>query len=140
MVSHVKFGRPLFALLLSGISLLSACGGGSGSVNPTGAPLSGNWQFTFTPNQSFLGGLQGGFLLQNKSSVNGAAVYAISLPATNTLCNSGSAPITGTISGQNVNLTATAAGQTFTLTGTLSSDGTTITGTYNSTDGPTVGG
>ena len=141
MVSHVKFGRPLFALLLTGISLFSACGGGSSSVNPNGAaPLSGNWQFTFTPNQSFLGGLQGGFLLQNKGSVNGAAVYAISFSATNTLCNSGSAPITGTVSGQNVTLTAAAAGQTFTLTGTLSSDGTTMTGTYTSTDGPTVGG
>src|SRR5262249_46793545 len=142
MVSHVKFGRPVLAFLLSGISLLTACGGGGGSVNPTGAPLSGNWQFTFTPNQSFLGGLQGGFLLQNKGAVNGAAVYAISVTSagTPTLCNSGSASISGTISGQNVTLTAAAAGQDFTLTGTLSSDGTTMTGTYTSTDGPMVGG
>src|SRR5690349_2519163 len=116
MVSHVKFGRPVFALLLSGISLLSACGGGSASVNRNAAPLSGNWQFTFTPNRSFLGGLQGGFLLQNKGSVNGAAVYSVSLPngGVPTLCNSGSAQITGTVSGQNVTLTAVAAGQTFT--------------------------
>lgn len=141
----MKFGRrPALALLLFGISLLSACGGGSSTVNPNGAPLSGNWQFTFTANPSFLGGLQGGFLLQDKGSVNGAAVYSVSLPGTNggvpTLCNSGSAQITGTISGQNVTLTAAAAGQIYTLTGGLSSDGTTITGTYTSTDGPTVGG
>src|SRR5262249_21769687 len=103
---------------------------------------SGNWQFTFTPNQSFLGGLQGGFLLQNKGAVNGAAVYAISATSGGvpTLCNSGSAPITGNTSGQNVTLTAAAAGQTFTLTRTLSSDGTSLTGSYTSTDGPIVGG
>jgi hypothetical protein len=71
-------------------------------------------------------------------------VYSIELPPLEstslpTLCNSGSAPITGTISGQTVTLTAVAGTQTFTLTGTLSTDGSTMMGTYASTDGKGCG-
>src|SRR5262249_22308120 len=89
------------------------------------------------------GGLQGGFLLENKGSVNGSVVYSVSLPpsqqVTNpTLCNAGSASVTGTLSGSQVTLTANAGGQTFTLTGTLSTDGQSMTGTATSTDGPLV--
>ena len=84
---------------------------------------------------SFLGGLQGGFLLQQNGAVTGGAVYSVSLPELLIPCNSGSAPITGTISGQNVTLTAVAGTENFTLTGTLSSDGSTMTGTYTSTAG-----
>lgn len=124
------------SVVLSGCSSSSHSSSGSQS----GAALSGNWQFTVVSpsDQSFLGGLQGGFLLQNNGAVTGAAVYSISLPPTQsggnaTVCNSGSAPITGTISGQNVTLTAIAGAQTFTFTGTLSSNGSTMTGTYTST-------
>src|SRR5215470_11108744 len=111
MPRFCKYKEPCPILLLAGITMLSACGGG-GSSNPhNSAPLSGNWQFTVdTPANEFLGGLQGGFLLQKNESVSGAATYAISLPSTSggvpTLCNSGSAPITGTISNNNVTLTA----------------------------------
>ena len=130
--------KSLLLLLLAGTMVLSACGGGGASSGGSQIPLtlSGNWQFTMAPpsDGSFLGGLQGGFLLQN-SAVTGAATYAVSLSNLLIPCNSGSAPITGTISSQNVTLTAVAGTQTFTLTGTLSLDGTSMAGTYISTAG-----
>jgi hypothetical protein len=139
-------GRPV--LLLAGIAvivtmLLSACGGGASSDPQPSASLSGNWQFTMSPppDGSFTGGLQGGFLLQNKGTVSGQTVYSVSLPNSQTgPCNSGSATITGTVSGQTVTLTAVAATQTFTFTGTLSANGTTMAGTYTSTAGTTSNG
>ncbi|MGA7686008.1 MAG: hypothetical protein WCC32_08660 [Terriglobales bacterium] len=126
-------------LLLLGTMVLSACGGGgSSAVVPVNATLSGNWQFTMAPpaDGSYLGGLQGGFLLQANSAATGAATYAVSLPELPYPCNSGSATITGMMSTQNGwQLTAVAGTQTFTLTGTLSLDGLTMAGTYNSTAG-----
>jgi hypothetical protein len=91
---------------------------------------------------SFQGGLQGGFLLQPNSAATGAAAFSISLPTSPnpTVCNSGSAAITGTLTGQNVALTAVAGSQTFSLTGTLSFDGTTMVGTYDSTAGTAADG
>jgi len=137
--------NPLCLLLLSAVAMLSACSGGASSGGSQNiAPLSGNWQFSVAnpPDQTFIGGLQGGFLLQNHGTVTGAAVYSVSLPAGGnpTVCNSGSAPITGTLSGQSVTLTALAGNQTFTFTGTLSSDGSTLTGTYGSTAGTAADG
>ncbi|MGA9508037.1 MAG: choice-of-anchor D domain-containing protein [Candidatus Sulfotelmatobacter sp.] len=133
--------NSVWILLIAATLTLSACSGShSSSGSPNGAPLSGNWQFTVASptDQSFLGGLQGGFLLQNNGAVTGAAVYSILSPPAQTggnatVCNSGSAPITGTLSGQNVTLTAVAGAQTFTFTGMLSSDVSTMTGTYAST-------
>jgi hypothetical protein len=132
--------QRLGVLLLAGI--LSACGGGGTSGNGQNvASLSGNWQFTVASpsDQSFLGGLQGGFLLQNNGSITGGAVYSVSLPAQSggnpIVCNSGSAPITGTVTGQNVSLTAVAGTQTFTFTGMLNTNRTTMVGTYTSTAG-----
>jgi hypothetical protein len=131
--------KSLLLLLLAVTMMLSACGSGSsshGSQIPL--TLSGNWQFTMAPpsDGSFLGGLQGGFLLQNNGVVTGAATYAVSLPNLLIPCNTGSAAITGTINGQNVQtLTAVAGTQIFTLTGTLSSDSSTMAGTYTSTAG-----
>jgi hypothetical protein len=153
--------KSLWVLLLASL-MLSGCGGSSRpSSSQNSGPLAGNWQFTLaSPSDgSFLGSpnaactsapgtplpiCSGGFLLQNKGSVTGAVVYSIQLPPSAgstlpTLCNSGSAPITGTINGQNVTLTALAGTQTFTLTGTLSPDGSTMMGTYASTDGKGCG-
>jgi hypothetical protein len=125
--------------LLAAAILLSACGGGGASSgsSETPASLAGNWQFTMAPpaDGSFLGGLQGGFLLQTNGSVTGNTAFAVSLPGLLIPCNVGSAPIIGMISGQTVNLTAVAGTQTFTLTGTLSLDGSTLAGTYTSTAG-----
>ena len=130
--------------LLASLVVLSACGGNTSGPSPT-VSVAGNWQFTMADpsDNSFLGGLQGGFLLQKNESLTGAVVYAISLPAqsggTPTLCDGGSAPVTGTFDGQNVALTVAAGSQTFTLTGTVSSNGSTMMGTYSSTDGAGCG-
>ena len=133
--------------LFAGAMTLSSCGGRGSSSNSNSelpANLSGNWQFTMAPpaDGSFLGGLQGGFLLQPGSSVMGAAVYSVSLPPiqNSMVCNSGSAAITGTLTGQNVALTAVAGSQTFSFAGTLSFDGSTIVGTYDSTAGTAADG
>jgi hypothetical protein len=131
--------RPsLWFLLVAGAMLLAGCGGGSSTRIPQiPVTVSGNWQFTLAPpsDGSFFGGPQGGFLLQNGGSVTGSAMYAVSLSNLLIPCNSGSAPITGTLSSQTVNLTAVAGTQTFTLKGTLSLDGLTMSGTYMSTPG-----
>ena len=132
----------LLPFLLAGLMAFSACGGKSNSSQPQGVgSVAGNWQFTMAApsDNSFQGGIVGGFLLQANGSVTGAATYSIKLPPQlgggSTICNSGSAPITGTISGQGVTLTAVAGNQTFAFTGGLSADGSTMMGTYTSTDG-----
>ncbi len=148
LLSPVLFGgydKSLWALLFASLVVLSACVGGSSTAAQSAGPLAGNWQFTMTPppDNSFLGGMQGGFVLTNKNSVTGGVVYSVGLPGKNggppTVCNSGSAPVTGTINGQSVTLTAVAGTQTFTLNGTLSADGSTMMGTYTSTDGNNCG-
>lgn len=127
----------VWILLLVGTMFLTACGSSSSSTGQIPVTLSGNWQFAVASpaDGSFSGGLQGGFLLQQSGSVKGGAAYSVALPpaGTPTVCSSGSAPITGTITSQNVTLTAVAGNQTFVLTGTLSFDGQTMAGTYTST-------
>jgi hypothetical protein len=135
------FPKAAAALILGmALIVLSSCGGGSGlEQSQGGGQLAGNWQFTMTPpgDNSFLGGLQGGFLLQSNDSLSGQVTYAVYLPPTSsgapaTLCNSGTAPVTGNINGGTVTLTAVAGPQIFTLNGTLSASGTTLMGTYSS--------
>lgn len=134
----------LLLFFLAGTLVLSACGGNGGTPGgPQSTPtLSGNWQFTLAPpaDGSFSGGPQGGFLLQQNGTVTGGAVYSVSLPQLSFPCNSGSAPIGGTITGQNVTLTATAGTQTFNFTGMLSTDGSTMSGTYTTTAGTAADG
>ncbi len=134
----------LLAMLLASVLTLSACGGvgSSPSTIVTNPTVSGNWQFTMAPpaDGSFLGGLQGGFLLQTSGSVNGSITYAVSLPDLLIPCNSGSAAITGTTSDRDVTLTAVAGTQTFSLVGKRGLDGFTMTGTYSSTDGTASNG
>ena len=125
--------------LLVATMMFSSCGSNnnSGNTQVNDNSLEGNWQFTMSPppDGSFLGGLQGGFLLQTNSTVTGSAAYAVSLPLLPYPCNSGSSQLTGSITGQAVSLTAVAGSQTFTLAGTLSFDGSTMVGTYMSTAG-----
>ncbi len=135
-----------FPLLLAALAVLSACGGSSSPSQSAGpGSLAGNWQFAMASpsDDSFQGGIQGGFLLQSTGNVTGAVTYSVSLPpqqgGTATLCSSGSGPVSGTVSGQNVTLTVTAGIQTFALSGTLSADGSTIAGTYTSSDGKGCG-
>lgn len=141
-------------LLVSAILALAACGGGSSSTGSSGTnnsdpPVAGNWQFNMTApgDLSFGGGIQSGFLMQKGSAITGSLAYSVtgavppSAPGTRSpVCNSGSAPVTGTINGDKVMLTAPAGGQTFTLTGTISADGSTMLGTYTSSAGPMVNG
>src|SRR5215831_16025298 len=98
-------------LFVVGSLLLSSCGSSSHN-NPLllGPQLSGNWQFTVAPpgDQSFTGGLQGGFLVQDNNSLTGSIAFSVASPTPSTVCNSGSAAVTGTISGQNISLTAVA--------------------------------
>jgi hypothetical protein len=144
----------LYLFLLILIALMpSGCGGGSTTTTAQADPqVSGNWQFTMsTTDASFVASpLQGGFLVQEKGSISGQIQFAIILPSTNggatTICNSGTATVTGTLSGQTVNLTAVvgtldAKGnettQTLTLNGgTLSADNSSIQkGAYTLTPG-----
>jgi hypothetical protein len=134
--------------------MLASCGGSSSGGVSESAALSGNWQFTMAPQSdgnaadpTFSGGLLGGFLLENASggSASGQTVYSVALTPTTsnpnpTPCNSGSAGLAVTISGQNVTLTELAGTQTFTLSGTLSADGSTMLGTYTSTAGTAADG
>ena len=122
------------------IMALSACGGsGAASDVPQGATLSGNWQFTMASPNAPTGtvyGLQGGFLLQANGSVTGQAVYSISNVQNDqaVVCNSGTATVSGSLSGQTVTLTVVAGtpsnNTTFALAGTLGSTaaGPTLTG------------
>ena len=148
----------LLALLavttLTAATMFSGCGGGSsgGGGSQPPATLAGNWQFTVEApaDGSFFGGLQGGFLQQSDGAVTGSAAYAVSLAQFLIPCNSGSATITGTITGQSVTFTAVAGTQTFTFTGTLTLNGSvfngttfvgeTMAGTYNSTPGTAPNG
>jgi len=132
-------------LWMAGLIFLSSCGGGSSQLTgSSGESAAGNWQFAMTPPSDNPAGtpygLQGGFLLQKQGSVSGSATYSVSSAASVPPCNSGSAVVTGTISGQNVSYTAVAGTQTFNLTGTLTADGTTIMGTYSATAGTASGG
>jgi len=129
--------------------MFSACGGGSAGSDPQQpATLAGNWQFsmsnpdpTYPSNQVY--GLEGGFLLQKNGSVTGQAVYSVSgISESNgqwTVCNAGSATITGTVSGQTVNLTTVAGSQTFALTGTLGSEGTITNSSFTTAGGVATG-
>ena len=136
---HATGERILLVSTIIIMMTLSACGGGGGSssIPQQSAKISGNWQYTMmnAPGSAVPGGLQGGFLLQNNGSVTGAVVFSMVLQSDSgaTVCDSGSAPVTGTINGQNVTLTAVAGGATFILTGMLSSGSTTMSGTYTST-------
>lgn len=141
---------PCWRLFLVGMIflVLTGCGTGPAPIlnsQRSSIPLQGNWQFTVTPppDNSFVGGLQGGFLLQDNGTVTGGIVYSISLPqpppTPPVICSSGSASVTGTLAGQNVTLTARAGNVTYTLTGTLSADGLSLTGTYSASDGQGCG-
>ncbi len=145
----------LWPLLLAATLMLSACGGSS-TPPQNGPQVAGNWQFNLTPPSDFYGDpngaspksfLQGGFLVQKNGSVTGQAVFSIWPSGSTTSCNSGTATVTGTVSGQTVNLTAVVGTldqngdpttQTITLAGgQLSPDNSSVTGTnYSfSTDG-----
>jgi hypothetical protein len=139
-------------LLAAMLGMLSACGGSNSGGSQTTEGIAGNWQFSLTnPDTSgkypagALYGVQGGFLLQNNASVTGQVVYSFSGPVsgegnTYAVCDSGTAPITGTISGQTVSLTVAASSQTITLQGAVGSNGQIMSQTGFVTPGGTATG
>jgi hypothetical protein len=122
---------------------LSGCGGSSNTSDSSAnsAAVSGNWQFSLSApaDNSFSGGLQGGFLLQDKGTVSGQVTYSMTISQPSAATCGGSAVVTGTLSGQTLKLTASAGSQMFSLTGTLSSDGSSLTGTYSTVATPSCG-
>jgi hypothetical protein len=144
----------LFLLIILALTLTSCGGSGRTTSAQDDRQVRGNWQFSLktTTGDSFVGSpLQGGFLVKRNGSITGQIGFSIVLPPSssggaNTTCNSGTATVTGTVSGQSVNLTAVVGTldangnqttQTLTLTGgTLSSDNSSIqSGTYTLTAG-----
>jgi hypothetical protein len=123
-------------MALAGVCMLCGCSNHPPDIPPQGPQLSGNWQFTVAnpPDQSFVGGLEGGFLLQNNSSLSGSVAFSISSSSVAN-CSNGSAAIAGTITGQNLTFTAVAGSQTFSFTGSISLDNSTMIGTFDSTAG-----
>jgi len=136
-----KGGRHFLILSMAGILMFCGCSNHAPDIPQPGPQLSGNWQFNVAnpPDQSFVGGLQGGFLVQNDNSLSGSISFSISGSSAPN-CSIGSAAITGTISGQNVTFTAVAGSQTFTFTGSVSTDSSTMIGTYDSTAGTAANG
>lgn len=139
----------LLVITILGLITLPGCGGGGSASGdpPPSSQLSGNWQFTMQapPDGSYVGGLQGGFLLQaNNGSVSGSTIFSVAIPqsppVSPIVCSSGSAAISGSLSGQTVTITAVAGSQTFSLSGSLDTSDTTLTGTYSSTAGTAVDG
>src|ERR1700704_641454 len=137
--------NSVLILLLGFTLMLSACGSGS-STGGKQIPvvLSGNWQFSMsnTADVRAQSGLQGGFLLEKNGTVTGKVEYSITLAGQTVPCNSGTAPVTGKISGQTVTFTAVAGTQTFTFTGTATSNNliSTMAGSYTSTAGTATDG
>ena len=93
---RVGSAKTFLPFALAGLIVLSACGGSNVSQSQSTGALAGNWQFTMTApsDNSFQGGMQGGFLLQSKGSVTGGITYSVSLPSeqqggSSTLCSSG---------------------------------------------------
>src|SRR5690242_15583789 len=70
----VKIRLPL---LLAGLMVLSACGDTKSNQLPSTGSIAGNWQFTMAApsDNSFQGGMQGGFLLQTNGAVTGGVTY-----------------------------------------------------------------
>jgi len=145
-----RFPQIAFAVVIVSVFFVSGCGGGGSSSDPQqGAGMSGNWQFSLTnpdtsgnypPNALY--GLEGGFLLQKNGTVTGQAAYYIygaDQTGAWSVCDSGSATVTGTANSQGVRLTAVTGSQTFTLQGTLNSDGLTASGTFTTSGGTAPG-
>jgi hypothetical protein len=131
-------------LMICLVATFSACGGNSSS-GQNSALFSGNWQFAMTTSgTSFVTSpLEGGFLLQNKGALSGQLVFSLWLPGATSPCNSGSAAVTGTVTGQAVTLSAVvgtldqngnSSTQTIALTGTIASNST-LQGSYTLTAG-----
>ena len=71
--------KSLLLVLLASLLVWSGCGGSSSTQSPSSGQFAGNWQFTMAApsDNSFQGGIQGGFLLQNNTTITGGVIYTI---------------------------------------------------------------
>ena len=90
--------------------------GGSSTTTPPPEALAGNWQFNIYPNKSTTPQSESGFLLQDKGSLTGNLAVQ---PTSVNNC-SGVAPLSGTVSGTNVNLSINEFGSVLLLVGSYS--------------------
>jgi len=118
-------GAMKFAVLMTCVATLIACGGGSSSSSQSNL-LSGNWQMTLQRNPTFAR-TQTGFLIQSGNVLNGGLTLSMNLLGG---C-AAAGPAQGSMSGSNVALTVNETGQTVNLTGAAAKDGSTITGSYS---------
>jgi hypothetical protein len=115
------------ALLLLFPLFLTGCGGG-GNNNPAdpaaSTSISGNWQMTLQPaNTNAAPRAQSGFLVQSGNTVSG------NLLLTDPPC-SGTAAVSGNVSGTSVSIGLNPVGVSVSLTGTLGTPANSMSGSY----------
>jgi hypothetical protein len=146
---RIRWATTLQAVFLVSIAFaFSSCGGNSSSGGAPGtAQVAGNWQFAMSATGTSYASspLQGGFLVEKNGALSGQTAFSIVLPSTNggstVTCNAGTATVTGTVSGQTVNLTLAIA--TLDQNGNPTTQTITLTGGQLGTDGAgnsTIGG
>jgi len=127
------YWRPLTLGLLF-LFLFAALSCGTSPAPSTSSLISGNWQLTLTRHNSTQQWIFSGFLVQSGSNVTGSFVL-------NSGCQ-GVGPVSGTLSGQNLQFTVGTFGQDFSLTATLPSGGssqTSMSGQFSTLQGGCVG-
>jgi hypothetical protein len=103
----------------------SSGNGGSGVIN-----MAGTWNFSTSSTRGTTTGT--GTLAQSGSSISGTLTLTGACAA--------SAPLSATLSGNNISATLTENGQVVNLTGTVTSDGGSANGTYTSAAGGCTNG
>jgi hypothetical protein len=128
------------SLLLFSLALIAVACSDTGKITPPSVPsgpLTGNWQFNLLQdyprpptnlavtgtmsqtNEALTGSMQGPTIVNTNGTINCGGVGAMS----------------GTISGQNVNLSVNPGGSSFNFTGTISSDNQSMSGDYQALGG-----
>jgi hypothetical protein len=117
-----------FSLMIMAGAL--SCGNSSSTPPPTGV-LTGNWQISLLRHSNPTLQVYTGFLQQSGNSISGLMILGDGC--------SGVGPVSGSLSGQNLQLDINEFGQDLTLSGTLppggSSPGTLLTGAFSTLGG-----
>jgi hypothetical protein len=117
-------------IALTAVSILSSCGGGSGSSTIN---VAGNWQFTANSTVFGFTSTAAGQINQNGSALSGT------LSLSGTPCAE-SANFTGNLNGNKITATLDENGQNTMYTGTVAVDGNSGSGTYQSPAGGCTNG
>lgn len=136
---HVLFlGKKDVRILLLGVLVLAMACGGARSTAPQGGSVSGNWQFTLSPNTSSAVVFTG-FLNQSNNSVSGSLLEALISSCSGVSSVTGTVTgqnVSGPINGQNVSLNINQSGAVIGLTGTAASGaGASMSGSFTSQPG-----